>query len=510
MDKNLITNLCTSIESDKNIHNVSNRNMSTKRNESMHPGVKKTENQGMDKVKEDCGIFGIYDPDGDSAKMTYYGLFALQHRGQQSCGIAVNKDREIRYYRNVGLVNEVFNDEILEKLEGHMAIGHVRYSSESAAEPENTEPLVIKYIKGTLAIALNGSLINRKELTNEFAMTGAIFQTTSDSEIIAYAVARERATSPSVEVAISKAMRRLEGAYSVVLMSPKKLIAFRDPNGIRPLCMGRRGKQIVFASESCALDAIGAVYEREVAPGEILVAEKGELRSLKDHMKDNQKESNLCVFEYIYFARPDSDIYGLSVYESRKIAGRCLAKKDTVEADVVVGVPDSGLGAAMGYSEQSGIPFAEGFVKNRYIGRTFINPGQENRVIAVKIKLNALRSNIVGKRVIMVDDSIVRGTTSAKIVSQLREVGAKEVHVRISSPPFLWQCFYGTDVPTRKELLACNYSLEEIRKKIGADSLEFLDVEDLELLANKVSCGFCDACFTGNYPFGGFKDSQTL
>jgi len=451
-----------------------------------------------DKPYEECGLFGIYDPKGDVAHTTYLGLYALQHRGQESCGIAVNKDREIKYHRSMGLVNETFDEESLGRLEGNMAVGHVRYSATSARDPENTQPLVLKYIKGTLAIVHNGSITNRNALTAEFERSGAIFQTTSDTETIAYAIARERIDSSSVDEAVQRAMNILRGAYSVILISPSKLIAFRDRWGFRPLCMGYAGDSVVFASESCALDSVGATFERDIEPGEIVVVENGNVKSIRDNSERNP--GSICIFEYIYFARPDSVIHGQGVYESRKAAGRFLATVSPVDADIVIGVPDSGLGAAMGYSEQSGIPYAEGFVKNRYVGRAFISPGKDRRETAVRIKLNPLKSNVDGKRIVMVDDSIVRGTTSARIVKRLREAGAKEVHVRISSPPFLWQCYFGTDIPTRKELLACDNSISEMQKLIGADSLAFLSVDSLKEITKDADCGFCDACFTGIYP----------
>jgi amidophosphoribosyltransferase len=432
-------------------------------------------------------------------------LYALQHRGQESCGIAVNNDREITYYKDMGLLNEVFDSEIIERLKGNMAVGHVRYSARKTAnDPENTQPLVLKYIKGTLAIVHNGNIINGDELRREYMNKGAIFQTSSDTETMAYAIACERIGSKSIEGAIQKMMNTLKGAYSTIIMSPTKLIAFRDRWGFRPLCMGFDGDCVVFASESCALEAVGAKFEREVEPGEIIVVDNGKIRSIKDNI--HKDPNSICIFEYIYFARHDSVIHGQGVYNARKAAGKLLAKQHPVEADVVTGVPDSGIGAAMGFAEQSGIHYTEGFVKNRYVGRTFIKTEQKSREIAVKIKLNALKSNVCGKRVVMVDDSIVRGTTCARIVNLLRDAGATEVHVRISAPPFLWQCFFGTDIPTRTELIACNNSIDEVKKLIGADSLAFLDVKDLKEIVKDIDCGFCDACFTGIYPVSPLDD----
>ena len=451
-----------------------------------------------DKVSEECGVFGIYDPNGGAAHSAYHGLYALQHRGQESCGIAVNKDREIKFHRSIGLVNEAFNEEVLARLEGNMAVGHVRYSATSARDPENSQPLVLRYIKGTLAIAHNGKLINGDELKAEFERIGAIFQTSSDTETIAYAVARERINSKSVDEALFKAAKIIRGAYSGILMSPSKIMAFRDEWGFRPLCMGYAGDCIVFASESCALDAVGAKYERDIAPGEIVVVDNGEIRSLREDT--TAVPSSVCILEYIYFARPDSVIQGQSVYEARLAAGRSLALEHPVEADIVIGVPDSGLVASMGYAEQARIPYTTGFVMNRYVGRSFIAPDKNSRESVVRMKLNPLKSSVNGKRVIMVDDSIVRGTTCARIVRLLREAGAKEVHVRISSPPYMWQCYFGTDIPTRTELLACNNSVDEMRKLIGADSLAFLNVNSLKGIVKDADCGFCDACFSGIYP----------
>ena len=471
------------------------------------PGKQAMEPGAWYRPSEECGVFGVYDANGDVAHTTYYGLYALQHRGQESCGIAVNKDRNIKYHRSTGLVYEAFDNEALDMLKGNMAVGHVRYSGETNRDPENSQPLVLRYIKGTLAIVHNGRIMNGEELKEEFARTGAIFQTDSDTETIAYAIARERINSMSIEYAVQKVMGILRGAYSVILMSPKKLIAFRDRWGFRPLCMGYgKGGSIVFASESCALDAVGAKFERDIDPGEIVVVEQGKVRSLRDNTE--KVKSSFCIFEYIYFARIDSVIHGQGVYGARKAAGRALALEHPVSADIVIGVPDSGLGAAMGYSEQSGIPYAEGFVKNRYVGRTFINPENKDRESAVRIKLNPLKSTIDGKKVIMVDDSIVRGTTCARIVKLLREAGAAEVHVRVSSPPFKWQCFFGTDIPTRKELIACSNSTEEMRNLIGADSLAFLNVNSLDKIVGDANCGFCDACFTGAFPIAVDSMSQ--
>lgn len=451
----------------------------------------------MAKLHEECGVFGIYDPEGNPAATTYYGLVALQHRGQEGCGIAVNRDRDIYHYKDVGLVNEVFNEEILGKLKGRMAIGHVRYSTAGGSARENVQPLVLRYIKGQLAISHNGNVTNTAEIRKELEQNGAIFQTTADTEIIAYLIARERITSGSIENAVKNAMKKLKGAFSLIVMSPNKMIAARDPWGFRPMSIGKRDNAIIFSSETCAFDAIDADFVRDVKPGEIITIEDGEMRC--DTELCGTQKSNLCIFEHIYFARPDSTIANEVVHECRKRAGAFLAMQSPVDADIVIGVPDSGLSAAQGYSEYSGIPIDTGFVKNKYIARTFIKPTQEDREISVKLKLNVLKSAVKGKRVIMVDDSIVRGTTSGRIVKLLRDAGAKEVHVRISAPPFTWPCFFGTDIPDRDQLIANKHTVEETAKIIDADSLDYLSIENLHKIAPNSSCGFCDACFTGNY-----------
>ncbi|MBE5056870.1 amidophosphoribosyltransferase [Pseudoflavonifractor sp. DSM 107456] len=449
-------------------------------------------------IHEECGIFGIWDPAGDCARTVYYGLYALQHRGQEACGIAAINDRELSFHKDVGLVGEVFDAGRLDQLNGTMAVGHVRYATTGGNRRENAQPLTLKYVKGTLAVAHNGNLVNTQELRTAFEYRGAIFQTTTDSELIAYAIAQERLRCSCVEDAVCQAVKGLRGAYSLLVMSPQKLIAVRDPWGFRPLCMGRRGEAILFASESCALSAVGAELVREVEPGEIVVVENGEITSIRENCVN--ASSHMCIFEYIYFARPDSILCGQSVHMARRQAGRLLARSSPAEADVVIGVPDSGLDAAMGYAEESGIPYGIGLVKNRYVGRTFITPGQQSREQAVRIKLGALRSCVEGKRVVMIDDSIVRGTTSRQIVSLLREAGAAQVHMRVSSPPFLAPCHFGTDIPDREELIACRYSMEEIQTLIGADSLAFLRREDLHQMVPDATCGFCEGCFTGTYP----------
>lgn len=452
-----------------------------------------------DEVREECGVFGIYDFDGnDVASTIYYGLFALQHRGQESCGIAVNNNRDITHYKDMGLVNDVFNDEILTKLDGKMAVGHVRYSTTGESMRENAQPLVLRYVKGNIAIAHNGNLVNKDELAQELSVTGAIFQTTTDTEMIAYTIAKERLNSKSIEEAVEKTINHLVGAFSLIVMSPQKLIAARDPWGFRPLCMGKKGDAIVFASETCALDSVGAEFVRDIEPGEIVVVQDGKISTIRTHV--GKKPHTMCIFEYLYFARPDSIIEGQSAHDSRMLAGKYLAQEFPVEADVVIGVPDSGLSAAMGYAKESGIPYDIGFVKNKYIGRTFIQPSQAMRENSVRIKLNVLKSTVEGKRVVMVDDSIVRGTTSKRIVSLLRHFGATEVHVRSSAPPFMFPCYFGTDVPSKDQLVACNYTMDGIKELIGADSIGFLSVNSLEKIIPNANCQFCDGCFSGKYP----------
>lgn len=457
----------------------------------------------QDKLREECGVFGAYDcSGGDVASTVYYGLLALQHRGQESCGIAVSdtagpKGRALSH-KNMGLVNEAFTPESLEMLKGDIGVGHVRYSTAGSSTRENAQPLVLNYVKGILGLAHNGNLINAPQLREELARTGAIFQTTIDSEVIAYHIARERLETGSVEEAVGRAMDKIQGSYSLVVMSPRKLIGARDPYGFRPLCIGKRDNMYLLSSESCALDTVGAQFVRDVLPGEIVTisSEKGIQSDLSHVIQPGR--TGRCIFEYIYFARPDSTIDGVSVYHSRILAGRYLAQDSPVEADLVVGVPESGNCAAMGYSMESGIPYGIAFMKNAYVGRTFIKPKQKNRENSVQVKLNPIREAVEGKRVIIIDDSIVRGTTSDRIVRMLREAGAKEVHMRVSSPPFLWPCYFGTDVPGRDQLIACNKSPEEVRKLIGSDSLEYLRLERLDQIVGGI--GICRGCFTGKYP----------
>lgn len=458
--------------------------------------------QWDDELHEECGVFGIYDLDGaDVASTIYYGLFALQHRGQESCGIAVSDTNGpkgvVAMNKGMGLVNEVFTRDDLNKLKGNIGIGHTRYSTAGSSTRENAQPLVLNYIKGTLGLAHNGNLINAPELRRELSYSGAIFQTTIDSEVIAYHIARERVNTASAEEAVRNAMKKILGAYSLVVMSPRKLIGARDPYGFKPLCIGKRDNAYILASETCALDTIGAEFVRDVEPGEIVVINENGIQSDKSLCLPKDKEAR-CIFEYIYFARPDSIIDGKSVYHSRIMAGKYLAMDSPVEADIVVGVPESGNAAALGYSLQSGIPYGTAFVKNGYVGRTFIKPKQQSRESSVRVKLNVLTEAVKGKRVIMIDDSIVRGTTCGRIVNMLKEAGATEVHVRISSPPFLYECFFGTDIPSRDQLIAYNRTLEEIRNEIGADSLGYLGLERLSDMVDGLP--ICTGCFTGKYP----------
>ncbi len=457
-------------------------------------------NESETGLREECGVFGAYDMDGnDVASDIYYGLFALQHRGQESCGIAVSDTygkRRVISKKGLGLVNEVFTEEEMEKLKGNLGVGHVRYSTAGASRVENAQPLVLNYVKGTLAIAHNGNLVNAIDLRHELEMTGAIFQTTIDSEVIAYHIARERLKSKCAEDAVKRAMKKIRGAYAIVICSPRKLIGVRDPYGFKPLCLGKRENTYFFASESCAIAAVGGEFVRDVEPGEIVSVTKDGVFSDKCMQIPEEKRAR-CIFEYIYFSRTDSTIDDVNVYHSRILAGKALAESYPVEADLVVGVPDSGLVAAKGYSEYSGIPFGMAFHKNSYVGRTFIKPKQKERVSSVKIKLNVISGVVKGKRIVMVDDSIVRGTTCANIIKMLKVAGATEVHVRISSPPFLYPCYFGTDVPSNEQLIAHSHTTEEIREMIGADSLGYMEVGKLKDMVGDLH--FCDACFTGRY-----------
>ncbi|MBO6011473.1 MAG: amidophosphoribosyltransferase [Oscillospiraceae bacterium] len=450
-------------------------------------------------VHEECGVFGLMAPAPvDAAAICHHGLYALQHRGQESCGIVVNDDGVFASHKDLGLVSEVFTKEVMASLpKGTMAVAHTRYGTTGATSRNNCQPIEVNHQKGRMAIAHNGNLSNAAELRSELELSGAIFHTSSDTETIAYIVTKERLTAPSIEEAVSRAMSVIDGAYSLVLMSPQKLICARDPYGFRPLCYGVTEDGIyVVASEDCALKAVGARFTRDVDPGEILIFGRDGVVSRREHC--GEKKKSLCVFEYIYFARPDSVIDGRSVHAARVEAGRVLATTRPVEADIVVGVPDSGLDAAIGFSRESSVPYGIGLIKNKYIGRTFIAPG--DRADQVRIKLSAIEDVVRGKRIVLIDDSLVRGTTSGRIVSLLREAGAKEIHMRISAPPFLFPCFYGTDIDSQDNLIACRHTVPEIAEMIGADSLGYLPAEELCELAG---CrDYCAACFDGNYPTG--------
>ena len=452
-------------------------------------------------IHEECGVVGLsLQNDNDVAAYAYYALYALQHRGQQSAGIAVNDDGVITAHCDEGLVNDVFDESTLASLgTGRMAVGHVRYATTGDDRRVNSQPLVVNHVKGSLVLAHNGNLTNDAELREELELQGSIFHTTTDSEVIAYTIIKERLNTSSIEEAVSKAMERIEGAYSLVIMSPTKLIAARDPHGFRPLCMGEFPcGGIAFASETCALDAMGAHYVRDIEPGEIVVAKNGKITSRREHC--GKKKHALCVFEYIYFARPDSYIEGCSVHAARKRAGAFLALEHPVQADVVIGVPDSGIDAALGFSQQSGIPYGVGFIKNKYIGRTFISPNQTAREKGVRIKLNPVVETVKGKRVVLIDDSIVRGTTIARIVKLLRSAGATEVHVRSAAPKFLYPCYFGTDVPSREELLANKYDDIGLLEKLNVDSIGFLSIENAKHLAGNGCLDYCVGCFSGEHP----------
>ena len=452
-------------------------------------------------IHEECGVFGVFSKaTTDVASYAYYALYALQHRGQESAGIVVNDDGLFSSWRDVGLVSEVFPRERLKSLgTGNIAVGHVRYGTTGSDNKRNVQPILVNHYKGRMALAHNGNLTNSHELRQELESKGSIFHTTTDSEVIAYIIVQERLKAPSIEAAVSASMDKIVGAYSLVISSPTKLIAVRDPNGFRPLCMGKlKDGSVVFASESCGLDAIGAKFERDIRPGEIVVVDKTGIKSDTSHCGKAPKK--LCVFEFIYFARPDSVIDGSSVHIARQRAGAFLALEHPIQADIVIGVPDSGLDAAMGYAKQSGIPFGLGFIKNKYIGRTFISPTQDMRENEVNIKLNPIRSVVEGKRVVLIDDSIVRGTTCRRTIDLLRKAGAKEIHMRVSAPPFVSECYYGTDIDDKNKLIANHHTVEEIAEIIGVDSLGYLSLDDVVKLADNTQGGFCTACFGGGYP----------
>ena len=452
-------------------------------------------------VGEECGVFGIFSPKcrEDLASLVYYGLYALQHRGQESAGIVVNLDGVFRVHRDAGLVNDVFSRAELDSLgPGNIAVGHVRYATTGADVRSNVQPLLINHYKGRMALAHNGNLTNSAALRSTLEEKGSLFHTSTDSEVIAYQIVQERLHARSIEEAVAAAMDKMEGAYSLVIASPAKLTAVRDPFGFRPLCMGRLADgSVVFASESCALDAVGAAFERDLLPGEIVTA--GPDGIISDRRRCKQAPKRFCVFEFIYFARPDSVIDGASVCLARQQAGAFLAQEHPVAADVVIGVPDSGLDAAIGYSKASGLPYAIGFTKNKYIGRTFIEPSQQDRESDVRIKLNPIRSVVEGKSVVLIDDSIVRGTTCRRTIRMLREAGARKIHMRVSAPPFIAPCYYGTDIDSSDDLIATHHSTEEIGRMIGVDSLGYLSLEHVRLLTG-TDTGFCTSCFSGSYP----------
>jgi len=448
-----------------------------------------------DKLKEECGVIGVYSSSEETVTdRIHYGLYALQHRGQESAGIAVSKEGIINYYKNMGLVSEVFTQENLDELKGNIGIGHVRYSTHGDSLVANAQPLVVKYKNGSIALAHNGNLVNADSLREILEDEGVIFQTTNDSEVVANLIARYH--KDGIEKAIKRVMEVLKGSYALVILTDNKLIGVRDNQGIRPLCLGKINDGYVLASESCALDTMGAEFIRDIEPGEMVIIDENGIQSI---FNDKWSKKRLCIFEIIYFARPDSKIDDINVYLARKEAGRILAREYPVEADVVISVPDSGTSAAIGYAEESGIPYSIGLIKNKYVGRTFIQPNQALREQGVRLKLNVLRENVEGKRVVLVDDSIVRGTTSRRIVDMLKSAGAKEVHLRVSSPPVKYSCHFGIDTPNRRHLVGANKSVEEIREMVNADSLGYLSEEGLVNSTGK-NVGYCTACFSGDYP----------
>lgn len=453
-------------------------------------------------VHEECGVFGVMGTKkGNVAGIVYYGLYALQHRGQESCGIVVNDDGVFSSYKDLGLVSEVFSKDTFTHFPmGNMAVGHVRYGTTGGNTRNNCQPVEVNHQKGKMALAHNGNLSNALELRDKLELSGAIFHTTSDTETIAYVITRERLMTPSIEEAVSNTMNLLEGAYSLVMISSTKMIAARDPYGFRPLCYGKTADgAYVAASESCALSAVGAEFIRDVLPGEILVFTENGVESRREHCEKQRRRT--CIFEYIYFARPDSTIDGINVHLFREEAGRCLAKQAPVDADIVASVPDSGNDAALGYSKESKIPYDFVFIKSKYIGRTFIQNTQNKRKKLVNLKLNPLKHTVKDKKIVLVDDSIVRGTTITRIIKSLKAAGAKEVHIRVASPAFVDVCYFGTDVDKRENLIAHNKTVEEIRQEIGADSLEYLSLDSLKEITKDCKVdGFCDGCFTGKYP----------
>ncbi len=451
----------------------------------------------FDKLKEECGVFGIYGHP-EAANLTYLGLYALQHRGQESCGIVASDGHKLRAHKGMGLVADVFkHDSVFENLPGRSAIGHVRYSTAGGNDVKNCQPILVDYVRGSIAVAHNGNLVNAQEIRNDLERRGSIFSTTADTEVIIHLLAHAH-QSDSLADRISGALREIKGAYSLVFLTETRMVAVRDPNGFRPLILGKLDGAYIVASETCALDLIEAEFIREIEPGEMILVDKEGLKSFHPFGKVTPSP---CIFEFIYFARPDSTIFGRQVYEVRKEFGRQLAREHGVEADVVIPIPDSGVPAAIGYAEEAGIPFQLGLIRNHYVGRTFIEPQQSIRHFGVKIKLNPVREVIEGKRVIVIDDSIVRGTTARKIIKMIRNAGAREIHMRISSPPTSFPCYYGIDTPTRKELISSSHSVEEINRYITSDTLGYLSREGMWAAAGgSEGKTFCDACFSGQYP----------
>lgn len=450
----------------------------------------------LDKLHEECGVIGIYAPGVPSiSQMLCFGLIALQHRGQESAGIAVLKDNKMQYYKEMGLVQEVFNSEILDRLPADIGIGHVRYSTTGESYVSNAQPLVVRYKGGSIALAHNGNLINAGEIRERLEDEGSIFQTSIDSEVIANLIAKNY--NLGMKEAVIESVKEIKGSFALVIVIDQMLVGVRDPNGLRPLSLAKIDGGYVFASETCAHDVVGAEFVRDVKPGEIVIIDKNGVSSI---MFDESKRKSVCSFEYVYFARPDSVIDGKNVFLARKESGKILARENPVEADMVIAVPDSGIAAAIGYAEESGIPYDVGMIKNKYLGRTFIQPDQKSRELAVRLKLNVMKENVDGKRLILIDDSIVRGTTSRRIVAMLKEAGAKEVHIRVSSPPVMHSCYFGIDTPNRLQLVGATHSIEEIRKMIGADSLAYLSTEGLVQSIGARKCDLCTACFDGDYP----------
>ncbi len=448
----------------------------------------------LDTFKDECGVFGIYGH-AEASNLTYLGLYALQHRGQESGGIVATDGQKLRAARGMGYVADIFSEPVLAGLPGHAAIGHVRYSTAGESRLQNAQPLLIDCVHGQIAVCHNGNLVNERELRTWLESQGAIFQTSSDTEVFLHLYARSQA--PDVEHALIEAASQAQGAFSLLFLLKDRLVAVRDPHGFRPLALGRLGDGWVVCSETCAMDLIGATYEREIEPGEVLIIGPEGVRSVRPFPR---AAISHCIFEHVYFARPDSLVFGESVNEVRTALGRNLARESRVDADVVVPVPDSGVCAAIGYSEASGVPLRMGLIRNHYVGRTFIEPQQSIRHFGVKVKLNPVRSILEGRRVVLIDDSIVRGTTSRKIVKMIKAAGAREVHVRISCPPTISPCFYGVDTPRRADLIAATHTIDEVRRYIEADSLAYLSLEGLLLAVNSHRDQYCTSCYTGKYP----------